>query len=94
MISQRGTPPIDVEQQLYYRLLLALPAHLKIMLIISSLFVLTTFISTTILLFVAFFGHLVRRGNVYKRVAVLKQIGIDEKLDGKKRIVGFFHPYW
>ncbi|KAM0790159.1 hypothetical protein ACM66B_005478 [Microbotryomycetes sp. NB124-2] len=74
--------------------LVALPPHLKLLLVVPcGLFVLSCLSSLAVLGF-AVFGYNLRRRNAVRRRILLRTIGIEEFDDEHKHVVvGFFHPY-
>lgn len=78
-----------------FRLVLSLPPHLKVLTFAVALAALLWLLSSLLLLALAAYGALLRSRNDVQRGKVLQGLGISEQdSQGRRRTVGFFHPYW
>jgi hypothetical protein len=76
------------------RLVLALPPHLKLLCAALLAFTLISTSSSLFVLFLTCYGHRLRSRNTAKRRIALESVGITEEGGKRRRVVGFFHPYW
>ncbi|KAK4046703.1 asparagine-linked glycosylation protein [Microbotryomycetes sp. JL201] len=75
--------------------LVALPPHLKLLLVLPCCLFIASCLSSLVVIAFAVFGYNLRRRNSVRRRILLRTIGIEEYDDEHKHIVvGFFHPYW
>lgn len=77
------------------RLVCSLPPHLKVLFFAVVLAAVVSLLSSLLLVALAAYGALLRSRNGEQRAKLLRGLKIDEKdAKGRRRTVGFFHPYW